>query len=86
MLEFLETGVTVSAGSGSATKASGVSQDAAEAGAEYVDLEITNMRRIIAQRLTESKQTIPHTYGLRTFLSTEFTMHFFHWFLCILTI
>lgn len=28
----------------------------------YVDLEISNMRRTIAKRLTESKTTIPHAY------------------------
>eukprot|EP00127_Corallochytrium_limacisporum_P006873 Clim_evm88s236 gene=Clim_evmTU88s236 len=28
----------------------------------YVDLDVTNMRKVIAQRLTESKFTIPHAY------------------------
>lgn len=28
----------------------------------YVDLEVTNMRRVIATRLSESKGTIPHSY------------------------
>ncbi|KAF9923958.1 pyruvate dehydrogenase complex dihydrolipoamide acetyltransferase component (E2) [Linnemannia zychae] len=35
---------------------------AAPAGAAYTDIPITNMRKIIAQRLTESKQTVPHYY------------------------
>ena len=30
--------------------------------AAYVDLELSNMRKIIAKRLTESKSTIPHLY------------------------
>eukprot|EP00123_Amoebidium_parasiticum_P015960 comp23220_c1_seq1/m.37830 comp23220_c1_seq1/g.37830 ORF comp23220_c1_seq1/g.37830 comp23220_c1_seq1/m.37830 type:complete len:480 (-) comp23220_c1_seq1:434-1873(-) len=29
----------------------------------YVDIELTNMRKIIAKRLTESKQQIPHSYA-----------------------
>ncbi|KAF9991248.1 pyruvate dehydrogenase complex dihydrolipoamide acetyltransferase component (E2), partial [Mortierella antarctica] len=35
---------------------------AAPAGAAYTDIPLTNMRKIIAQRLTESKQNIPHYY------------------------
>ncbi|KAF9362145.1 pyruvate dehydrogenase complex dihydrolipoamide acetyltransferase component (E2) [Mortierella sp. AD094] len=35
---------------------------AAPSGAAYTDIPLTNMRKIIAQRLTESKQTIPHYY------------------------
>ncbi|KAI1318707.1 pyruvate dehydrogenase complex dihydrolipoamide acetyltransferase component (E2) [Mortierella claussenii] len=35
---------------------------AAPAGASYTDIPLTNMRKIIAQRLTESKQTVPHYY------------------------
>ena len=31
-------------------------------GAAFVDIPLTNMRRVIAQRLSESKQTIPHYY------------------------
>ncbi|KAG0309043.1 pyruvate dehydrogenase complex dihydrolipoamide acetyltransferase component (E2) [Dissophora globulifera] len=34
----------------------------APAGAAYTDIPVTNMRKIIAQRLTESKQNIPHYY------------------------
>lgn len=62
MLEFLVTGVK--AGSGSSASAHSVTGAAAagEEAADYVDLELTNMRKIIAQRLTESKQQIPHTY------------------------
>lgn len=29
---------------------------------QYSDVEVTNMRRVIASRLLESKQTIPHYY------------------------
>ncbi|GFO01081.1 dihydrolipoamide acetyltransferase component of pyruvate dehydrogenase complex [Plakobranchus ocellatus] len=36
---------------------------AAAAGANYVDIPLTNMRRTIAKRLTESKMTIPHAYA-----------------------
>jgi len=32
------------------------------AGAQYTDLDLSNMRRTIAKRLSESKQTIPHYY------------------------
>ncbi|KAG0056367.1 pyruvate dehydrogenase complex dihydrolipoamide acetyltransferase component (E2) [Gryganskiella cystojenkinii] len=35
---------------------------AAAAAAAYTDIPVTNMRKVIAQRLTESKQTIPHYY------------------------
>jgi pyruvate dehydrogenase E2 component (dihydrolipoamide acetyltransferase) len=31
-------------------------------GTEYVDIPLSNMRKVIAQRLTESKQSIPHYY------------------------
>ncbi|XP_076338805.1 dihydrolipoyllysine-residue acetyltransferase component of pyruvate dehydrogenase complex, mitochondrial-like [Tachypleus tridentatus] len=31
-------------------------------GADYVDIPLTNMRKVIARRLLESKQTIPHYY------------------------
>ncbi|GAA6031118.1 hypothetical protein JCM8097_004012 [Rhodosporidiobolus ruineniae] len=46
------------AGPAAAAKAS----PAAGAGAAYVDTPVSNMRRVIAQRLTESKQTNPHYY------------------------
>lgn len=32
-------------------------------GEKYIDVEVTSMRRTIAKRLTESKNTIPHSYG-----------------------
>ena len=32
-------------------------------GPKFVDLELTNIRKIIAKRLTESKTTIPHAYS-----------------------
>ncbi|KAF9542602.1 pyruvate dehydrogenase complex dihydrolipoamide acetyltransferase component (E2) [Mortierella hygrophila] len=35
---------------------------AAPASATYTDIPVTNMRKIIAQRLSESKQTVPHYY------------------------
>ena len=31
-------------------------------GPKFIDIELTNMRKIIAKRLTESKTTIPHAY------------------------
>ncbi|KAI9142599.1 2-oxoacid dehydrogenases acyltransferase-domain-containing protein [Paraphysoderma sedebokerense] len=34
----------------------------AAAGANFVDIPLTNMRKVIAGRLTESKSTIPHYY------------------------
>ncbi|GAA5855619.1 hypothetical protein JCM8547_001620 [Rhodosporidiobolus lusitaniae] len=46
------------AGPAAAAKAS----PAAGAGAAFVDTPVSNMRRVIATRLTESKQTIPHYY------------------------
>ncbi|KAF9139411.1 pyruvate dehydrogenase complex dihydrolipoamide acetyltransferase component (E2) [Linnemannia schmuckeri] len=45
-----------------ATKAAPAPAAAAPAGAAYTDIPVTNMRKIIAQRLTESKQTVPHYY------------------------
>ncbi|BFZ15838.1 hypothetical protein BsWGS_18876 [Bradybaena similaris] len=36
---------------------------AAPATASYIDIPLTNMRRTIARRLTESKTTIPHAYA-----------------------
>ncbi|KAF8949140.1 pyruvate dehydrogenase complex dihydrolipoamide acetyltransferase component (E2) [Haplosporangium gracile] len=35
---------------------------AASASAAFTDIPVTNMRKIIAQRLSESKQTVPHYY------------------------
>ena len=32
----------------------------------YVDIELSNMRKVIAKRLTESKQTAPHGYSSAT--------------------
>lgn len=62
VLEFLVTGVKAGAGSSTSTHAATGAADSGEEAADYVDLELTNMRKIIAQRLTESKQQIPHTY------------------------
>ncbi|GFS19994.1 dihydrolipoamide acetyltransferase component of pyruvate dehydrogenase complex [Elysia marginata] len=36
---------------------------APSAGENYVDIPLSNMRRVIAKRLTESKMTIPHAYA-----------------------
>ncbi|KAG9065372.1 pyruvate dehydrogenase complex dihydrolipoamide acetyltransferase component (E2) [Linnemannia hyalina] len=38
------------------------SGDAISAGAAYADAPVTNMRKIIARRLTKSKQTVPRYY------------------------
>ena len=32
-------------------------------GPKFIDIELTNMRKVIAKRLTESKSTIPHSYA-----------------------
>ncbi|KAG0216397.1 pyruvate dehydrogenase complex dihydrolipoamide acetyltransferase component (E2) [Mortierella sp. GBA30] len=53
-------GYTPAAKAAPATKAAPA--PAAPAGAAYTDIPITNMRKIIAQRLTESKQNVPHYY------------------------
>ncbi|KAG0259578.1 pyruvate dehydrogenase complex dihydrolipoamide acetyltransferase component (E2), partial [Linnemannia exigua] len=46
-----------------ATKAAAApATPAAAAAAAYTDIPVTNMRKIIAQRLTESKQNVPHYY------------------------
>ncbi|KAF9542789.1 pyruvate dehydrogenase complex dihydrolipoamide acetyltransferase component (E2) [Mortierella hygrophila] len=45
-----------------ATKAAPAPAAPAPAGAAYTDIPLTNMRKIIAQRLTESKQNVPHYY------------------------
>lgn len=34
----------------------------AQSGADYVDTPVSNMRRVIGQRLTQSKQELPHYY------------------------
>ena len=39
-----------------------LSPGASSSGAAYVDIPNTNIRKVIASRLTESKQTIPHYY------------------------
>ncbi|VDM53158.1 unnamed protein product [Angiostrongylus costaricensis] len=41
---------------------SAVGKAAGVPGAQYTDIPLTNMRRTIAKRLTESKSTIPHYY------------------------
>ena len=57
---------------GSSTKSSSAPKTAPEVatgarisrrkGPRYVDFELTNMRKVIAKRLTQSKTTIPHAY------------------------
>lgn len=32
-------------------------------GQNYIDIELSNVRKVIAKRLTQSKQEIPHAYG-----------------------
>lgn len=34
-------------------------------GASYKEVEISNMRKTIAKRLTQSKSTVPHAYGVQ---------------------
>ncbi|XP_015762705.1 PREDICTED: uncharacterized protein LOC107341758 [Acropora digitifera] len=38
------------------------SSSVASSGAEFMDIPLTNVRKVIAKRLLESKQTIPHYY------------------------
>lgn len=64
-----EQGVDLSsiAGSGSGSGGRIVAADVARAGpagspGTFADIQLTGMRRTIAKRLTESKQTIPHYY------------------------
>jgi len=45
-----------------ATPAVAVPTPAFAPGAEYTDIPLTNIRKVIAKRLLESKQTIPHYY------------------------
>lgn len=47
----------------SAPAPSHVAQPLPSESASYVDIPLTNMRRVIAKRLTESKSTIPHAYA-----------------------
>lgn len=59
-----------SASSGSAVAASSVSSGSRinrkRTGAStFTDIQLDNMRRVIAQRLTESKTTVPHEYATR---------------------
>ena len=46
----------------SQTQKPAAAQTAAPAGASFEDLPLTNMRKVIGQRLTESKQNLPHYY------------------------
>lgn len=40
-----------------------VTRDARGRKPRYVDIPVTNIRKVIASRLTESKQTVPHQYS-----------------------
>uniref|UniRef100_A0A914DPG6 Peripheral subunit-binding (PSBD) domain-containing protein n=1 Tax=Acrobeloides nanus TaxID=290746 RepID=A0A914DPG6_9BILA len=46
-----------------APKKSAVSPSKVATSAKYIDIPITNMRATIAKRLTNSKQSIPHSYA-----------------------
>ena len=48
--------------SGGGASAAGATPSQAAAGPSYTDQPISNMRRTIAKRLTESKATLPHYY------------------------
>ncbi|XP_054154314.1 pyruvate dehydrogenase protein X component-like [Oppia nitens] len=39
--------------------------------ADYIDIELTNMRKTIAKRLTQSKSTIPHSYMTYDFVMND---------------
>jgi pyruvate dehydrogenase E2 component (dihydrolipoamide acetyltransferase) len=45
-----------------ASAASPAARAAAPSGASYVDIPVSNIRGVIAKRLLQSKQTIPHYY------------------------
>ncbi|GAA5975145.1 hypothetical protein JCM5350_000157 [Sporobolomyces pararoseus] len=51
-----------SSASSSSASAPAQASSAPAAGAQYVDTPASNMRKVIASRLTESKSTIPHYY------------------------
>jgi len=48
--------------SASSSLPSSAQSSAAESSAEYTDTPVSNMRRVIGARLTQSKQEIPHYY------------------------
>ena len=52
----------VAALAGSSAPVAAVSTTAARAGPSYEDIPVSNMRKVISTRLSESKQTIPHYY------------------------
>lgn len=52
----------VAALAGSSAPVAEVSTTAASAGPSYEDIPVSNMRKVISTRLSESKQTIPHYY------------------------
>ncbi len=55
--------IASTAGAGATAGVSAVSKGAAGAAfGEYKDIELTNIRKVIASRLTQAKSTIPHYY------------------------
>lgn len=52
----------VAALAGSSAPVAAASTAAASAGPSYEDILVSNMRKVISTRLSESKQTIPHYY------------------------
>ena len=52
----------VAALAGSSAPVAAASTAAASAGPSYEDIPVSNMRKVISTRLSESKQTIPHYY------------------------
>ena len=52
----------VAALAGSSAPVAAASTAAARAGPSYEDIPVSNMRKVISTRLSESKQTIPHYY------------------------
>ncbi|GAA5831806.1 hypothetical protein JCM5353_006173 [Sporobolomyces roseus] len=60
--EDVEKFKSSSPSSSAPTPAQASASPAAGAGAQYVDTPASNMRKVIASRLTESKSTIPHYY------------------------
>lgn len=57
----IDTSPTTSTSS-SISKGQSVSRSRGKKGPKYIDIELSNMRKVIAKRLLESKSTIPHSY------------------------
>ncbi len=54
------------ASAAAASKSTAAAKPAPRPRSGYTDVELTNMRKVIAKRLTESKQTAPHGYSSAT--------------------